>query len=417
MRPAPAQQSQQPLTASPAAELEDGAAAPLLSAYPDQRPDARRQREIQALANQHTARFPGALPAVQFRLAGGGGGEDAAEPAPVIQHSSYSPIQRQVASASAQSVADMSLDEKWGIVYENAIQGAGSGMVMAMMMILGLILLLGAVVAAVAFLAPEFAAAWAAVLAETTILGASLGTWITATLTALGLSASLTAIVNEFRTVNTAINNAQTVGDLQSAGRDWGYNTAEAIAEIIVIILAHASVRSIVARLERDIARRFRGRFRGRRGSGGGAVPTSEPVATPEPAPTAPEPTPTTVETVLSGNTTIFTHQINRGGLDDIISNQRLLSTEARDLAGGSSSVRATVSQPSEWAVPPGATSHSSGITKPMLQFTTEMTPRPIGDPRIPNFVSWDIPEGEFLPIRIYRILFPDGSIVYPNGQ
>ncbi|MDX2285021.1 MAG: hypothetical protein NW241_12720 [Bacteroidia bacterium] len=162
----------------------------------------------------------------------------------------------------------MSLDEKWGIVYENAIQGAGSGMVMAMMMILGLILLLGAVVAAVAFLAPEFAAAWAAVLAETTILGASLGTWITATLTALGLSASLTAIVNEFRTVNTAINNAQTVGDLQSAGRDWGYNTAEAIAEIMVIVLTHASVRSVVERLERDIARRFRGRS----GSGVGSV-------------------------------------------------------------------------------------------------------------------------------------------------
>src|SRR3546814_20661912 len=73
----------------------------------------------------------------------------------------------------------MTLEEKWGIVYASALQGAGDGVVMALAIILGIMVLFALVAAIVAFLCPECIAAIAGFL-STVVWGAAVRTWLAA---------------------------------------------------------------------------------------------------------------------------------------------------------------------------------------------------------------------------------------------
>src|SRR3546814_2767591 len=86
-------------------------------------------------------------------------------------------VQRQLQPAASQSVAGMTLEEKWGIVYASALQGAGDGVVMALAIILGIMVLFALVAAIVAFLCPECIAAIAGFL-STVVWGAAVSTWL-----------------------------------------------------------------------------------------------------------------------------------------------------------------------------------------------------------------------------------------------
>jgi hypothetical protein len=96
----------------------------------------------------------------------------------------------------------------------------------------------------------------------------------------------------------------------------------------------------------------------------------------------------------------VYTHMVNKGGLEDIIQNQRLVATEARGIAGGNSAVRAYV----------GPARGAAG-DKVVIEFTTAVkgNPRPfIGG----NGMEWPMPEGEYLPIKILKIYYPGGQVV-----
>ncbi len=95
-----------------------------------------------------------------------------------------------------------------------------------------------------------------------------------------------------------------------------------------------------------------------------------------------------------SSPTTYF-HQLNKGGMQDIIANQRLISTEAAPIAGGGEGVRAVMGR-FEGALDIG--------DKPIIEFTTEVIPR---INRGQGWAIWDLPAGEYLPIQVTAVHLP----------
>lgn len=87
-----------------------------------------------------------------------------------------------------------------------------------------------------------------------------------------------------------------------------------------------------------------------------------------------------------------FRHGLNKGGLDDIVSNQRLLSTEAATIAGGEARVRASegvAGTPVEYGSPT------------MIEFYTKVPPDWANKPM--GWVGWTMPSGEYL--RIFNVI------------
>lgn len=89
----------------------------------------------------------------------------------------------------------------------------------------------------------------------------------------------------------------------------------------------------------------------------------------------------------------IYHHQINKGGLDDILTHGRLKSTEAKQMAGGHEGVRA---HQGPFDV---ASSRLRDVT--VIEFTTERPPNQIhmGNGQ----VRWNVPEGEMLKVNVER--------------
>jgi hypothetical protein len=102
-----------------------------------------------------------------------------------------------------------------------------------------------------------------------------------------------------------------------------------------------------------------------------------------------------------------YSHQINKGGLDKIIATDKLLSTEASYVAGGKVGVR---------AVPgPGGFSNTRDVIefmtyeKPTLRMGIDNSVRPPA--YVPYQADWNIPEGDYLGIRLQRVFNVDGTI------
>jgi YD repeat-containing protein len=94
-----------------------------------------------------------------------------------------------------------------------------------------------------------------------------------------------------------------------------------------------------------------------------------------------------------------YYHQLNKGGLQDIMANQRLMSTPASSVAGGGEAVRASLG-PLQQGVMAGE--------KPVIEFTTSVAPYNSGQPPYPGmWVKWPMPEGEYLHVDIFAIHYP----------
>jgi hypothetical protein len=92
-----------------------------------------------------------------------------------------------------------------------------------------------------------------------------------------------------------------------------------------------------------------------------------------------------------------FHHQLNKGGLDDILTHGRLISTTARIVAGGGEAVRA----------------HNGAFTgtpggNTIIEFYTDTPPRS-GTP--PWLAEWPLPEGEYLGIKVVKVYHENGKI------
>lgn len=100
-----------------------------------------------------------------------------------------------------------------------------------------------------------------------------------------------------------------------------------------------------------------------------------------------------------------FSHQINKGGLSDIVANNRLISTPARTVAGGGEAVRA------------GFGEAQFLQDKTDIEFFTELKPVTkytldwATNKSVPVQADWPMPEGEYLNIRLQRIFNEDGTI------
>jgi hypothetical protein len=91
----------------------------------------------------------------------------------------------------------------------------------------------------------------------------------------------------------------------------------------------------------------------------------------------------------------VYYHQINKGGLPDIVANQRLISTTAKEIAGGGDAVRASI----------GSFSGTLPVeSPPVIEFTTDVIPR-VNVGR--GWGIWDLPAGEYLGIRVINIHYP----------
>ncbi|MCK5633442.1 MAG: DUF4157 domain-containing protein, partial [Anaerolineales bacterium] len=152
------------------------------------------------------------------------------------------------------SVSNMTMQEKWSIVYEAAVYGAGGGMVMALTILLGFILLIALAAVILGIICPPCIATISAFLA-TTIWGASVAIWLTALLASIGAAVAIGTMRSEYAIVNTAVGQAQTEDDLRRAGQRWGHNTGRELVNLIASIFAASSrVRTFVGNLARRLS-------------------------------------------------------------------------------------------------------------------------------------------------------------------
>ena len=95
-----------------------------------------------------------------------------------------------------------------------------------------------------------------------------------------------------------------------------------------------------------------------------------------------------------------YTHMINRGGLDDILGQGRLLASCAATVAGGTAAVRATNHR---------LVALSERATKLVIEFYASRPPDYI-HPRNGE-VSWYLADGEYLEVTVTRLAKTDGTI------
>jgi hypothetical protein len=97
-----------------------------------------------------------------------------------------------------------------------------------------------------------------------------------------------------------------------------------------------------------------------------------------------------------------FTHGINKGGFSEIIAEQKLLSTEARGVAGGGDAVRGSYNRLDKNLPGPQRTE--------TIEFFTH------APPDAPNpgqgWAGWRMPAGEKLDILVTRARLKDGTVV-----
>ncbi|HTZ74007.1 MAG TPA: hypothetical protein VMB47_08805 [Candidatus Aquilonibacter sp.] len=95
-----------------------------------------------------------------------------------------------------------------------------------------------------------------------------------------------------------------------------------------------------------------------------------------------------------------FVHKLNKGGLDDIVANGRLLSTTAAGTAGGGDGVRAHQGSFQDlyrfhgWAVRPDP-------NEIFIEFKTAHQPLVVGPPHRHSMVRWLLDAGQYLLITI----------------
>jgi RHS repeat-associated protein len=105
----------------------------------------------------------------------------------------------------------------------------------------------------------------------------------------------------------------------------------------------------------------------------------------------------------------VYWHSLTRGGLDDIVANQRLLMSDASVFGGGAPRVNAHTGL---------YTGQLAGST--IVEFTTPVPPsgaphQPTWGPNVPAAEWWWGPY--YLPIRVLRVIYPDGRVfVFPGG-
>ncbi len=102
-----------------------------------------------------------------------------------------------------------------------------------------------------------------------------------------------------------------------------------------------------------------------------------------------------------------FVHGINKGGLNDIIRFQRLVSTEARGIAGGGTGVRAYEGDFQTLFRRMNSGNSPSG--KQFVEFHTFHPPRSRTPPGLAN---WPLAEGEYLNVRISGVFEDNGRKV-----
>jgi hypothetical protein len=95
----------------------------------------------------------------------------------------------------------------------------------------------------------------------------------------------------------------------------------------------------------------------------------------------------------------VYSHRVHKGGLEDIMTNQRMMATYARGVAGGTSAVRA-------W---PGPAGKGDG-RYPFIEFTTDLTPNRRNFMMGGEGVEWPMPEGEYLQIQLQKVVHPNGT-------
>ncbi len=98
---------------------------------------------------------------------------------------------------------------------------------------------------------------------------------------------------------------------------------------------------------------------------------------------------------------TVYHHYLGKGGLRSIVEGQALRGGHGTASFGGGEAVRAWFGE----APGPGST--------PVVEFTTDMAPsvRPYMGT---SGAKWNV---ELLPVRIRRVLFPDGRVGVPDGR
>jgi len=99
-----------------------------------------------------------------------------------------------------------------------------------------------------------------------------------------------------------------------------------------------------------------------------------------------------------------YVHKLNRGGLEDIVSNSRLVSTEAAGSAGGSAKVRAHVG---DFKTLKEQLKLSGEDT--FIEFTTETAPD-TGLP--PGWAYWSMDAGLYLSISINGVYNGNGEVI-----
>ena len=104
----------------------------------------------------------------------------------------------------------------------------------------------------------------------------------------------------------------------------------------------------------------------------------------------------------------LYRHTFNKGGADDILTNQRLIATPANFVAGGGSAVRAYNG--------PYAQPFAKGVTG--IEFTTTVKPADSRYKYMGGFGSiWPMEEGQYLDIHILNILTPEGTRIPYTGR
>ena len=106
----------------------------------------------------------------------------------------------------------------------------------------------------------------------------------------------------------------------------------------------------------------------------------------------------------------IYHHRINRGGLDDILQNQRLVATDARMVAGGASGVRAHHGPYQEPAVLP---EHDRGVT--YIEFRTSRPPSQIHP--ISGVATWTMESERYLEVEVLRARRDGMTVEHPTSE
>jgi hypothetical protein len=94
-----------------------------------------------------------------------------------------------------------------------------------------------------------------------------------------------------------------------------------------------------------------------------------------------------------------FVHKLNKGGLDAILRDQRLLSTEARTIAGASAEVRAFKGDFETYKRKISGPNRNEADT--FIEFMSSIAPR-ANTP--PSWAHFEVQEGGFLPIKVLAV-------------